>query len=102
MGKLGLNVQPSTLAHQALVASGAALASSVCVIQPWRPWVGRRFGDRFFGDRFFGDRFDDGRVFFFMAIQVSLLLETSSRCPYSSGASPVRVSHVPPPVVFTN
>src|SRR5438034_1368832 len=34
MGKLGLNVQPRTLAHQAFVAAGSALASSVCVIQP--------------------------------------------------------------------
>jgi len=34
IGKLGLNVQPRTLAHHALVAAGPELASSVCVIQP--------------------------------------------------------------------
>jgi hypothetical protein len=34
IGTLGMNVQPRTLAHQALVAVGSALASSVCVIQP--------------------------------------------------------------------
>ena len=34
IGTLGLNVQPRTLAHQALVAVGLVLASSVCVIQP--------------------------------------------------------------------
>jgi hypothetical protein len=40
MGKLGLNVQPSTLAHHAFVAAGSALAMSVCVIHPWRPRAG--------------------------------------------------------------
>jgi hypothetical protein len=34
IGKLGMNVHPRTSAHQAFVASGSALASSVCVIQP--------------------------------------------------------------------
>jgi hypothetical protein len=34
MGMLGLNVQPRTFAHQAFVAGGSELASSVCVIQP--------------------------------------------------------------------
>jgi hypothetical protein len=73
MGKLGLNLQPSTLAHQAWVAAGAELASSVCVIQPSRPGDGTCFGgeerDDRFGVGFFADRFDGGRVFFFMAIQ---------------------------------
>src|SRR6185436_6091335 len=32
----GPNFQPSTLSHHALVASGSALASSVCVITPLR------------------------------------------------------------------
>jgi len=36
----GWNVHPSTFAAQALVASGSALASSVCVIQPYSPGVG--------------------------------------------------------------
>jgi hypothetical protein len=40
----GRNVHPSTLAAQALVASGSALASSVCVIQPYSPGVGLCFG----------------------------------------------------------
>jgi hypothetical protein len=34
MGTLGLKVQPRTFAHQAFVATGSALASSVWVIQP--------------------------------------------------------------------
>jgi cysteine synthase A len=40
----GRNVHPSTLAAQALVATGSALASSVCVIQPYSPGVGVCFG----------------------------------------------------------
>jgi hypothetical protein len=36
----GWYVHPSTFAAQALVASGSALASSVCVIQPYNPGVG--------------------------------------------------------------
>jgi hypothetical protein len=39
----GWNAQPSTFAAQALVASGSALASSVCVIQPYSPGVGLCF-----------------------------------------------------------
>ena len=34
IGTLGLNVQPRTLAHQAFVATGSELTSSVWVIQP--------------------------------------------------------------------
>lgn len=74
MGKLGLKVQPSTLAHQALVASGAELASSVCVIQPERPGVGTCFSRAERGDfvlgRFLGDRFAGCFVFFFMAVEI--------------------------------
>src|SRR5687768_5511114 len=44
IGKLGLNSQPRTSAHQALVAAGSELASSVCVIQPLSPRVGTWLG----------------------------------------------------------
>jgi hypothetical protein len=90
----GRNVHPRTLAAQDLVATGSALTSSVCVIQPYNPGVGLCFGGDealvFFADRpvafradrpailladrlfpdlpddFFADRFD------FFAITISL------------------------------
>src|ERR1041385_6356465 len=40
MGKLGLNFQPRAVWAHAFVASGSALANSVCVIHPHRPCVG--------------------------------------------------------------
>src|SRR2546425_12363761 len=44
MGKLGWNAQPRTLAHQALVATVSALASSVWGIHPQSPRIGTRLG----------------------------------------------------------
>src|SRR6266566_8654902 len=57
MGKLGLNFQPRAASHHAFVAAGSELASSVCVIQPYRPRVGTCF---------FADRFGARRPFFAM------------------------------------
>src|SRR6266550_5562601 len=57
MGKLGLNFQPRAASHHAFVAAGSELASSVCVIQPYRPRVGICF---------FADRFGARRPFFAM------------------------------------
>ena len=72
MGKLGMNFQPSTLAHHAFVAAGSALASSVCVIQPSRPfvgwWVSDDEGFDLDADFRLEARFDDGRARFFIAI----------------------------------
>src|SRR5687768_7959468 len=68
---LGLNVQPNTLVHHAMVAPGSVLARSVCVMYPSRPRVGTcRAGDDF--DGFFGT-FLTGLClvrcgFFFMAV----------------------------------
>ena len=68
---LGLNVQPNTLVHHAMVAPGSVLARSVCVMCPWRPRVGTcRAGGDF--DGFFG-AFLTGLClvrcgFFFMAV----------------------------------
>src|SRR5437773_10881820 len=70
MGKLGWNLQPRTLAHHACVAAGSELASSVWVIQPYRPRVGTCFC---------ADRFGARRPFFAMATFSSSIILLGTR-----------------------